>query len=242
MSNTEKNHEKKKKFNVLVTLKALFFCFLNKELCIFILYQSLQIMPKLKIIKHMCICPLHLLGTFRCSGLMYLKESRIENDVVLTHMMVNSESERWQESNVGGCQNSKWMNQRKPMGYHPEGCMLELQSKLIAERGVWLLVTWKPIKWQVCWKGKLPYFEISIEFAMGSGEGWASLVTQSVKNQPAMQETQVQFLGWEDPQKKETATHYSILAWRITWVEEPGRLQSTGLQGVRRDWVTKQQQ
>ena len=52
----------------------------------------------------------------------------------------------------------------------------------------------------------MPYFEISIEFAMGSGEGWASLVTQSIKNQPAIQETQVQSLGWEDPQEKETAT------------------------------------
>lgn len=94
MSSTDKNHEGQKKFNVLVTLKALFFCFLNKELLIFILYQALQIMPTLKFIKHMCICPLHLLGTFRCLGLVYLKESRIGNDVVLTHMMVNSESQR----------------------------------------------------------------------------------------------------------------------------------------------------
>ena len=45
-----------------------------------------------------------------------------------------------------------------------------------------------------------------------------------------MQETQVQFLGWEDPLQKETATHSSVLAWRIPWTEEPGGLQSMGSQ------------
>ena len=53
-----------------------------------------------------------------------------------------------------------------------------------------------------------------------------------------MQETQVQSLGWEDPLDKEMATHSSILAWRIPWTEEPGRLQSMGLQKVGHDWVT----
>ena len=53
-----------------------------------------------------------------------------------------------------------------------------------------------------------------------------SLVAQSVKNLPAMQETWDRFLGWEDPLEKEKATHSSILAWRIPWTEEPGRLQS----------------
>ena len=52
----------------------------------------------------------------------------------------------------------------------------------------------------------------------------ASLIAQLVKNLPAMQETQVQFLGQEDPLEKEMATHSSILAWRIPWTEEPGRL------------------
>ena len=47
-----------------------------------------------------------------------------------------------------------------------------------------------------------------------------------VKNLPAMWETQVQSLGWEDPQEKEITTHFSILAWRIPWTEEPGGLQS----------------
>ena len=51
-----------------------------------------------------------------------------------------------------------------------------------------------------------------------------------VKNLPAMQEVQVQFLGQEDPVEKEMATHSSILAWRIPWTEEPGRLQSMGPQ------------
>ena len=53
---------------------------------------------------------------------------------------------------------------------------------------------------------------------------------QSVKNLPAMQETRVQFLGQEDPLEKEMATHSSILPWRIPLTEEPGRLQSMGLQ------------
>ena len=53
-----------------------------------------------------------------------------------------------------------------------------------------------------------------------------------VKNLPAMQETQVQSLGQEDPLEKKMATHSSIIAWRIPWTEEPGRLQSMGLQRV----------
>ena len=52
----------------------------------------------------------------------------------------------------------------------------------------------------------------------------ASLVAQTVKNLPIMQETQVQSLGWEDPLEKGMTTHSSILAWRIPWTEEPGRL------------------
>ena len=59
---------------------------------------------------------------------------------------------------------------------------------------------------------------------------WASLVAQSVKKLPAVQETWVQSLGQEDPLEKEMATHCSILAWRIPWREEPGGLQSMGSQ------------
>ena len=56
-----------------------------------------------------------------------------------------------------------------------------------------------------------------------------------VKNQPAIRETWVQFLGWEDPMEKEMTTLSSSLAWRIPWTEEPSGLQSTGLQRVRQD-------
>ena len=66
----------------------------------------------------------------------------------------------------------------------------------------------------------------------------ASLVVQMVKNPPAMQETQVQSLGWEDPLEKGMATYSSILARRIPWTEEPGGLQSIGLQRVGHNWVT----
>jgi len=58
-----------------------------------------------------------------------------------------------------------------------------------------------------------------------------SLIAQSVKILPAIQEIWVQFLGHKDPLEKEIATHSSILAWRIPWTEEPGRLQSMGFQG-----------
>ena len=58
---------------------------------------------------------------------------------------------------------------------------------------------------------------------------WVSLIAQSVKNLPAMQETWVRFLGQEDPLGKEMAIHSSILAWKIPWTEEPGGLQSMGL-------------
>ena len=64
---------------------------------------------------------------------------------------------------------------------------------------------------------------------------WTSLVGQRLKHLPAMRETWVQSLGWEDPLEKEMATHSSILAWRIPWTEEPGGLQSTGLQRVGQD-------
>ena len=55
-------------------------------------------------------------------------------------------------------------------------------------------------------------------------------MAQRVKNLPAMQETQVRSLGWEDPLEKGMTTHPSILAWRIPWTEEPGGLQSMGSQ------------
>ena len=67
----------------------------------------------------------------------------------------------------------------------------------------------------------------------------ASLVAQSVKNLPAVQETWVQSLGWQDPLEEGTATHSSILAWRISWTEEPGGLQFMWSQRVGHDGTTK---
>ena len=63
----------------------------------------------------------------------------------------------------------------------------------------------------------------------------SSLIAQLVKNLPAVQETQVQSLGWADPLEKELATHSSVLAWKIPLTEEPGGLQSMGLQRVGHD-------
>ena len=61
--------------------------------------------------------------------------------------------------------------------------------------------------------------------------GWRGYLGGSmVKNPPAMQETWVPILGWEDPLEKSVATHSSTLAWEIPWTEEPGGLQSMGLQ------------
>ena len=64
---------------------------------------------------------------------------------------------------------------------------------------------------------------------------YRSLVAQMVKNLPAMQETWARSLGWEDPLEKRMATHSSILAWTIPQTEEPGGLQSMGLQRIRHD-------
>ena len=62
-----------------------------------------------------------------------------------------------------------------------------------------------------------------------------SLVAQKVKRLPTMRETRVRSLGWEDPLEKEMTIHSSILAWKMPWTEEPGRLQYTRPQRVRQD-------
>ena len=64
---------------------------------------------------------------------------------------------------------------------------------------------------------------------------YASQVAQMVKNLPAMYETQVPSLGWEDPLRKRVSTHSSIFAWRIPWTDEPGKLQSMGSPRVGSD-------
>ena len=65
--------------------------------------------------------------------------------------------------------------------------------------------------------------------------GVTSLVAQTVKHLPTVWETWVQSLGQEDLLEKEMATHFSTLAWKILWTEEPGRVQSMGSQRVRHD-------
>ena len=70
------------------------------------------------------------------------------------------------------------------------------------------------------------------------GYVWVSLVVHMVKCLLAMRKTWVQSLDWKDPLEKEMATHSSTLAWKIPWMEEPGRLQSMGLQRIRHDWET----
>ena len=62
---------------------------------------------------------------------------------------------------------------------------------------------------------------------------YSALVAQTVKNLPAMRETWVRSLGWEDPLEEGMATHSSILAWRVPWTEEPGCLQFIGSQRLR---------
>ena len=72
-----------------------------------------------------------------------------------------------------------------------------------------------------------------METATEAHHSSSSLVAQMVRSLPSMWETWVQSLGGEDPLEKEMAAHSSILAWKIPWMEEPGRLQSTGSQRVR---------
>ena len=81
----------------------------------------------------------------------------------------------------------------------------------------------------------LRMIRIALEQDTVFGQELASLVAQMVNNLPAIQETQVQSLGWEDPLQKGNDTHSNILAWRIPWTEEPGGLRSIGLQKVRHD-------
>ena len=72
----------------------------------------------------------------------------------------------------------------------------------------------------------------SLVVPANAGDTQAFLVAQLVKNPPAMQETWVRSLGWEDPLKKEMVIHSSILTWEIPWTEEPG-----GLQSMESQWI-----
>ena len=77
-------------------------------------------------------------------------------------------------------------------------------------------------------------------------EGWGRVLGfpggSAVKNPPAVQETRVQSLSWEDSLEESRATHSSVLAWRIPWTEEPGVVQSIKLQRIGHSLVTQQQQ
>ena len=77
--------------------------------------------------------------------------------------------------------------------------------------------------------------EILIPACASSSPALPSFVAQMVKSLPAMRETWVRSLGWDDPLEKEMATHSSILVWKIPWMEEPGGLQSLGSQRVGQD-------
>ena len=85
----------------------------------------------------------------------------------------------------------------------------------------------------------LKHFKITLIFSeyvdYENRSSWTSLVAQTVKCLPTMQETQVRFLGQEDPLEKEMATHFSTLAWKMPWMEDPGSLQSMGWQRVGHD-------
>ena len=83
-----------------------------------------------------------------------------------------------------------------------------------------------------------PTLLVGVLIGAATVENSMELVAQVVKNLPTIQVTQVWSLGQEDPMEKETATHSSILAWRIPWMEEPGRLQSMVSQRVGHDWAT----
>ena len=73
------------------------------------------------------------------------------------------------------------------------------------------------------------FLTVGIYTGLPQGDRVTSLVAQKVKHLPTMRETQVQSLGQEDPLEKEIATHSSTVAWKIPWMEEPGRLQSMSL-------------
>ena len=94
------------------------------------------------------------------------------------------------------------------------------------------------IEWMNHWKKATLWEKQSVRNCLIYTLVRASLVAQMIKNLPAMQETQVGSLGWEDPLEKGMATHFRNLAWRIPPTEEPGGLQSLGLQRVGHDWTS----
>ena len=94
------------------------------------------------------------------------------------------------------------------------------------------------LAWKIPWTeepGRLQFVG-----SLRVGHDWAaSLVAQTVKNLPAVPDTHIRSLDWEDPLEKGVATHSSIVSWRIPWTVEPGELQSVGSQRVGDNWATK---
>ena len=101
---------------------------------------------------------------------------------------------------------------------------------------VWQYQSYKGYEWQQLLKNAGGSVDWNNHFGrkLGNIQG-ASLVAQTVKNMPAVQETWVWSLGWEDPLEKEMATHSSILPWKIPWTDEPSRLQFMGTQRIWHD-------
>ena len=110
----------------------------------------------------------------------------------------------------------------------PKNVQIQRQSPgVLIEKFILPWWLWQIFLVSMCW----------IEINLFLIRVWASLVAQMVKNPPAMQGTWVQSLDWEDSLEKGMVSHYSSLAWRIPWTEEPGRLQSMGSQRIRHGWV-----
>ena len=113
-----------------------------------------------------------------------------------------------------------------------------LSSKNFMTSCIWLKAEQHIFKWFFLFKLCLLYKEI-IQHLFLISYYRASLVAQMVKNLPAMRETWVRSLGWEDTLEEGMATHSSLLAWRIPWTQESGGLQSMGSPRVRHSWATK---
>ena len=112
----------------------------------------------------------------------------------------------------------------------------EKRKHMIKEHVVWPQFRFKIvcILWEKIWEEDEPKYQQVIIWEYCD----YLLVAQMVKHLSTMQETWVRSLGREDPLEKEMAIHSSTTAWKIPWTEEPGRLQSTGLQRVGHDWAT----